>query len=164
MFVLLVACATPVPAPVSPPAAPVPPPAPVEAPAPPPAPVPAAAAKLDVNTATAEQLATVPNVGKKMIHEFEEYRPYVSIAQFRKEIGKYVSAEEVAAYEKFLYVPIDPAKADAATLQQIGGLDEAEAAAVVSGRPYADRAAFLAKIQPMLTPEELAAGSALLVP
>jgi hypothetical protein len=30
-----------------------------------------------------------------MLHEFEEYRPYTSMAQFRREIGKYVDDEEL---------------------------------------------------------------------
>ena len=60
---------------------------------------PAAMAKLNLNEVTEEQLtATIPNFSARMVREFMEYRPYVSIQQFRKEIGKYVSAEEVTAY------------------------------------------------------------------
>lgn len=134
-------------------------PAPVE-----PAPAPAAAARLDLNTATAEQLATIPGMSPKMVHEFEEYRPYVSISQFRKEIGKYVDAAQVAAYEPYVYVPVDPAASDAATLQQLPGVDATEAEALVAGRPYADRAAFLTALASFATPEEIEAGTALLVP
>ena len=47
-----------------------------------------------------------------------EYRPYVSIRHFRREIGKYVSDEQVAAYEQYVYVPVDPNSADAETLMQ----------------------------------------------
>jgi hypothetical protein len=35
-------------------------------------------------------------MGKRMLHEFKEYRPYKTIEQFRKEIGKYVDQKEVA--------------------------------------------------------------------
>ena len=41
----------------------------------------------------------------KMVHEFEEYRPYRSMDQFRREIGKYVDADEVARLES--YVTLD---------------------------------------------------------
>ena len=58
-----------------------------------------------------------------MVHEFMEYRPYVSISQFRKEMAKYVDAEKIAGYEQHLYVPIDPSASDAATLLQLPGLD-----------------------------------------
>jgi hypothetical protein len=39
-----------------------------------------------------------------MVHEFEEYRPYTSIEQFRAEIGKYVDEKEVARLERYIYV------------------------------------------------------------
>jgi hypothetical protein len=39
-----------------------------------------------------------------MRHEFEEYRPYTSIAQFRREIGKYVDSTEVARLERYVMV------------------------------------------------------------
>ena len=44
----------------------------------------------------------VPGVGEKLAHEFEEYRPYRAMAQFRREIGKYVSDEEVARLERYI--------------------------------------------------------------
>src|SRR5687768_10924760 len=75
----------------------------------------AATAKLNVNTASGEQLtAAIPGLGNRMLHEFEEYRPYKSIQQFRKEIGKYVDQAKVAEYEKYIFVPIDHNQSDAA--------------------------------------------------
>ena len=62
-------------------------------------------------------------MGNRMVHEFEEYRPYKSIQQFRKEIGKYVDQNQVAEYEKYIFVPINENDSDAPTLQQIPGLD-----------------------------------------
>jgi DNA uptake protein ComE-like DNA-binding protein len=61
---------------------------------------------LDLNKATREEILIVPGVGAKMAHEFEEYRPYTSIDQFRREIGKYVDKTEVARLEQ--YVAIKP--------------------------------------------------------
>ena len=117
----------------------------------------AAKAKLNVNTASREEfLAAVPNLGNKMAHEFEEYRPYRSIQQFRKEIGKYVDAAKVAEYEQYVFVPVDENGSDAATLQQIPGLDATEAAALVAARPYASREAFLAKLAPNIPADALA--------
>ena len=114
-------------------------------------------AKLNINTATgAEFLAAIPNLGNRMVHEFEEYRPYKSIQQFRKEITKYVSPAVVAEYEKYIFVPIDHNQSDAATLQQIPGLDAAEAQTLVAGRPYASHDAFLAKLAEKVSSEELA--------
>ena len=42
-----------------------------------------------------------------MLHEFKEYRPYKSIEQFRREIGKYVDDDELARLEGYVFVPID---------------------------------------------------------
>lgn len=41
----------------------------------------------------------------KLAHEFEEYRPYESIDQFRREMSKYVSDEEAAHLSR--YVTLD---------------------------------------------------------
>ena len=90
-----------------------------------------------------------------MVHEFEEYRPYKSIQQFRKEIGKYVDQNQVAEYEKYIFVPIDENTSDAATLQQIPGLDTNEAAELITGRPYASHAAFLEKLAAKVSADEL---------
>jgi len=57
---------------------------------------------LNLNTASDEELLTIPGVGSRLLHEFKEYRPYDSIEQFRREIGKYVSEEEVSRLERFV--------------------------------------------------------------
>ncbi len=113
-------------------------------------------AKLDLNTASEADILTIPGMTKRMVHEFEEYRPYQSIQQFRKEMGKYVSAAVIADYEKYVYVPISPNGSDAATIQQVPGLDATEAAALIAGRPYASTDAFLGKLAEKITPAELA--------
>lgn len=112
--------------------------------------------KLDLNTASESDLLGIPGMTKRMVHEFQEYRPYKSIQQFRREMTKYVSPAVIADYEKYVYVPISANESDAATLQQIPGLDAAEAEALIAGRPYASTDAFLAKLSEKLTPEELA--------
>ncbi|PAP76935.1 helix-hairpin-helix domain-containing protein [Rubrivirga marina] len=102
------------------------------------------AAPFNLNTATAEQFATIPGVGERMIHEFEEYRPYTSIEQFRQEIGKYVDEDVVAGYEEYVFVPVNPNEASVATMMQLPGVtSEAEAQQLVDGRPYASEDAFL---------------------
>lgn len=113
-------------------------------------------AKLNLNTASENDFLTIPGMTKRMVHEFEEYRPYQSIQQFRREMGKYVSPAVIADYEKYAYVPISENDSDAATLQQIPGLDATEAAALIAGRPYASRDAFLAKLSEKVSADELA--------
>ncbi|MBN2731391.1 MAG: hypothetical protein JXR26_03070 [Balneolaceae bacterium] len=113
--------------------------------------------KLNINTASGEAFRTIPNVGDKMVHEFEEYRPYVSIQQFRKEIGKYVDEDQVAEYENYIYVPIDPNNSDIETIMQIPGLDEDEANELISMRPFDNNPnpSFIGAMQPMVSGEEL---------
>lgn len=60
---------------------------------------------LNLNTATAEEIELIPGVGARMRHEFEEYRPYRNIDQFRREIGKYVDDAEVARLERYVTLP-----------------------------------------------------------
>ena len=59
---------------------------------------------INLNTATREEILLVPGVGERMAHEFEEYRPYKALAQFRREIGKYVSKDEVARLERYVTI------------------------------------------------------------
>ena len=60
---------------------------------------------INLNTADETHILLIPGVGKRMAHEFEEYRPYSNIEQFRREMGKYVDEEEVARLEQ--YVSLD---------------------------------------------------------
>ena len=123
----------------------------------------ATTAKLNLNTVTSEQLlATIPNFPTRMVREFEEYRPYVSIQEFRKEIGKYVSADQVTAWEQYVYVPIDVDAADAATLEQLPGVDATIAEAIIAARPYSTADAFLAKLGTLIPHDQLAAAQAYL--
>lgn len=59
---------------------------------------------LDLNSATAEEILLIPGVGERMQHEFEEYRPYRAMEQFRREIGKYVDEAEVARLERYVVI------------------------------------------------------------
>jgi DNA uptake protein ComE-like DNA-binding protein len=116
--------------------------------------------KLNLNTAEGDQFRAIPGVGNRMVREFLEYRPYLSIQQFRREIGKYVDAAQVAEYEKYVFVPIVPNEADAATLQQIPGVDAAIAEQLIAARPFADKAAFVTKLSEFVSAEQAAVGSA----
>lgn len=59
---------------------------------------------IDLNAATGEEILLIPGVGERMEHEFEEYRPYRAMEQFRREIGKYVDDEEVARLERYVEI------------------------------------------------------------
>lgn len=59
---------------------------------------------IDLNTASDADILTIPGVGTRMLKEFKEYRPYKAMDQFRREIGKYVSKEEVARLERYVAI------------------------------------------------------------
>ena len=114
------------------------------------------ATKVNLNTASGDDfMAAVPGLGNRMVREFMEYRPYVSIQQFRKEIGKYVDDAQVTAYEKYVYVPIAINDSDSETLQQMPGLTADEASSLMSARPFPSTEAFLTKLSEYVSTDEL---------
>jgi DNA uptake protein ComE-like DNA-binding protein len=59
---------------------------------------------VNLNTATDADILTIPGAGERMVREFKEYRPWKSWAQFDKEIGKYVSKQEVDRLKRYLVI------------------------------------------------------------
>ena len=57
---------------------------------------------VNLNEATEEQIRLIPGMTDKMVHEFEEYRPYEDMAEFNREIGKYVDEAEVARFRNYV--------------------------------------------------------------
>lgn len=59
---------------------------------------------INLNTASDEDLLTIPGAGARMLREFKEYRPWKTQQQFDKEIGKYVGAKEAARFWRYLVI------------------------------------------------------------
>lgn len=59
---------------------------------------------VNLNTASDEDIMSIPGAGRRMVREFKEYRPWRSFEQFRREIGKYVDAREVARLERYVVI------------------------------------------------------------
>jgi len=59
---------------------------------------------VNLNTASDEDIMSIPGAGRRMVREFKEYRPWTSKAQFEKEIGKYVDAKEVARLWRYVAI------------------------------------------------------------
>lgn len=156
----IAACGGESPTPAAEPAA-EPAPAPAAEPAAEPAAAPTAADGLthvDLNNATEVEFKTaIPGLSDRMVHEFEEYRPYVSIAQFRREMSKYVDDATIAGYEEHVYVPINVNECDRATIAQLPGISEEQAGELVEGRPYADVDAFASAVEKYESPAAIKA-------
>jgi len=59
---------------------------------------------INLNSASDEDLLTIPGAGPRMVHEFKEYRPWKTKEQFDKEIGKYVGAKETARFWRYVVI------------------------------------------------------------
>ena len=79
---------------------------------------------INLNTATAEEILLIPGAGKRMAHEFEEYRPWRTWAQFDKEIGKYVGAQETARLAQYGFIPLNLNTATDADILTIPGVGQ----------------------------------------
>ena len=60
---------------------------------------------INLNSATDAEIQMIPGVGNRMLREFKEYRPYLALAQFHREIGKYVDDKELARLEQYVFAP-----------------------------------------------------------
>lgn len=60
---------------------------------------------VSLNTGARDDIMLIPGMTGRMAHEFEEYRPYRDMAQFDREIGKYVDPPEVARLRSYVILP-----------------------------------------------------------
>lgn len=91
---------------------------------------------LDLNTASDEEILSVPGIGSRMLREFKEYRPYKALAQFKREMGKYVKPEEVDRMAGYVFVPMDLNTASDEDLLTIPGLGNRMLREFKEYRPY----------------------------
>jgi len=97
---------------------------------------------IDLNDVTNEEILLIPGVGSRMLHEFEEYRPYVALAQFEREIGKYVDDDELARLAQYVYVRIDLNTASDQAILSIPGIGNRMLHEFDEYRPYSVMAQF----------------------
>lgn len=110
---------------------------------------------LDLNAASKEEILLIPGVGNRMLHEFEEYRPYKTLAQFHREIDKYVDDAELARLESYVYVRMNLNTASDADLLTIPGLGNKMLHEFKEYRPYKDLAQFRREIGKYVNAKEV---------
>ena len=59
---------------------------------------------VNLNTATDDDILSIPGAGRRMVREFKEYRPWKTMEQFDKEIGKYVDEKEVRRLARYVVI------------------------------------------------------------
>ncbi|WP_425235399.1 hypothetical protein [Ulvibacterium sp.] len=109
----------------------------------------------NLNTTAEADFKMIPGVGDRMAHEFEEYRPYTSIQQFRREIGKYVDEEEVSRYENYVFVPVELNSATEDDIKALPGVGNRMAHEFEEYRPYTSMAQFRKEIGKYVDDKEL---------
>ena len=57
---------------------------------------------VNLNSASEDEIKLIPGMTERMVHEFLEYRPYEDMAEFDREIGKYVDEAEVARLRSYV--------------------------------------------------------------
>ena len=110
---------------------------------------------IDLNDVTNEEILLIPGVGNRMLHEFEEYRPYIALLQFHREIGKYVDDDELARLAQYVYVRIDLNSASEAEILSIPGVGPRMQHEFEEYRPYAAMAQFSREIGKYVDDEEV---------
>ena len=101
---------------------------------------------INLNTATPEEILLVPGAGKRMVHEFDEYRPWKSYAQFEKEIGKYVSAAQAAQLAQYTFIPVRLNTASDADILSIPGAGQRMVHEFKEYRPWKTKEQFMKEI------------------
>lgn len=110
---------------------------------------------MNLNTTPEADFKIIPGVGDRMAHEFEEYRPYAKIQQFRKEIGKYVDENEVARLEQYIFVPVELNTATEEDILALPGVGERMAHEFEEYRPYKNMEQFRKEIGKYVDDKEL---------
>ncbi|HZM97069.1 MAG TPA: hypothetical protein VFB92_26790 [Vicinamibacterales bacterium] len=111
---------------------------------------------VNLNAASKEEILLIPGVGQRMLHEFEEYRPYAALAVFHREIDKYVDDAELARLEQYVFVPIDLNTASDADILTIPGLGNRMLREFKEYRPYDGIERFRREIGKYVSKEEVA--------
>jgi hypothetical protein len=97
----------------------------------------------------------IPGIGNRMAHEFEEYRPYTSVKQFKREIGKYVDESEVSRYLNYVFVPIELNTSSEDDIKSLPGVGNRISHEFIEYRPYTNLAQFRKEIGKYVDEKEL---------
>jgi len=111
---------------------------------------------INLNHASKEEILLIPGVGNRMLHEFEEYRPYNNLAKFDKEISKYVKADELARLAQYVFVPLNLNSASDDDLNSIPGMSRRMLREFKEYRPYKNIEQFRKEIGKYVDAKEVA--------
>ena len=111
---------------------------------------------VNINTATKEEILLIPGAGNRMTIEFPEYRPWVTFAQFDRQISKYVGQEATDKLKQYVFIPV---KLNTGTDEDILSIPGAGARMVrefKEYRPWTSQAQFQKEIGKYVDAKEVA--------
>ncbi|NUQ13011.1 MAG: hypothetical protein HUU26_11920 [Gemmatimonadaceae bacterium] len=111
---------------------------------------------VNLNLSPRDEILLIPRAGNRMAREFDEYKPYASYAQFRREIGKYVNEQEVAHLEQYTFIPIDLNTASDSAILSIPGAGPRVLREFKEYRPYASIEQFRREMRKYWNEKEVA--------
>jgi DNA uptake protein ComE-like DNA-binding protein len=111
---------------------------------------------INLNNADDDEVMLVPGMTGRMAHEFDEYRPYTSLNQFRREIGKYVEEDEVARFEQYIFIPMNLNTTELAHFGAIPGMTPKMVHEFEEYRPYKSMDQFRREIGKYVDADEVA--------
>ena len=115
---------------------------------------------INLNTGTRDEFLLIPGSTAKWAHEFDEYRPWTSFAQFDKEIGKYTTPRNDAAmlgkFKQYLFIPIDLNTGTDADFMTIPGMTTKMVHEFKEYRPWKSKAQFDKEITKYVPAKETA--------
>ena len=109
----------------------------------------------NLNTTAEVDFKMIPGIGNRMAHELEEYRPYKSVKQFKREIGKYVDESEVSRYLNYVFVPIELNTSSEDDIKSLPGVGKRISHEFIEYRPYTNLAQFRKEIGKYVDEKEL---------
>jgi DNA uptake protein ComE-like DNA-binding protein len=111
---------------------------------------------VNLNTGTREEILLIPGAGTKMAHEFDEYRPWKTWAQFDKEIGKYVGQAETNRLKQYVFIPVNLNTASDEDILSIPGAGQRMVREFKEYRPWKTKEQFDKEIGKYVGPKETA--------
>jgi DNA uptake protein ComE-like DNA-binding protein len=97
---------------------------------------------VNLNTATNEEILLIPGAGRRMTIEFPEYRPWVSWAQFDREISKYIGQEATDKLKQYVFIPVKLNTATNEDILSIPGAGQRMVREFNEYRPWTTKAQF----------------------
>ncbi|MBI3934594.1 MAG: hypothetical protein HY316_07850 [Acidobacteria bacterium] len=111
---------------------------------------------VNLNTASEAEILLIPGMGPRMLREFKEYRPYKNLELFRREMGKYVNAQEVARLEQYVFIPVNLNTASDAEILSIPGMGPRMLREFKEYRPYKNLEQFRREMGKYVNEKEVA--------